>query len=88
MALQKINYLKLEDLKVGMEVTSIQLDKIYDTYIILSGIKLYEYKNREFTWKGIISKINKEQLCASEENEVLIYNSSLRAMENGTYDYE
>lgn len=80
----KINYLKYEDLKVGMEVTSKELERIYDTYIVLSNAKLLQEK-RYCTMKGTIKEFGKDVLCAVEEDEVLVYYSSLEAMENDLY---
>lgn len=40
----EINYLKLEDLKIGMEVTSKQLERIYDIYIVLSDAEIIQEK--------------------------------------------
>lgn len=86
MALLKIDYLKLEDLRVGMLVNARQLDRIYDVYIILANTELIQFKNKETAWAGVISEISERPTCATEEDEVLIYNSSLKAMENGTYE--
>ena len=40
-----IKKLKLEDLKIGMRVNAIQLDNIYDTYIILNDISFNKNKH-------------------------------------------
>lgn len=84
MALQKINYLKLEDLKIGMEVETKQLERIYDVYIILSNVRVRQLR-RDVSVTGIIKEFNERQLCAVEDGDALFFNSSLQAMENGTY---
>ena len=77
-------YLKKEDLKIGMEITAKQLDRVYDLYVVINKAELVIEKYGS-TWKGTITEISKDELCAAENDEVLIYNDSLKAMENGTY---
>ena len=70
MALSKINYLKLEDIKIGMEVETKQLERIYDVYIILSNVRVRQLR-RDVLVTGIIKEFNERQLCAVEDGDAI-----------------
>lgn len=88
MTLQKINYLKLEDLKIGMVITDDQVRSIYNTYILLANPELVE-KDDEDVIQGTIVFIGREQNeeCAKAFKENVINNTRPCIIYN-TIDYE
>ncbi|MDE6750512.1 MAG: hypothetical protein K2K21_15850 [Lachnospiraceae bacterium] len=68
--------LSLDDLSIGMSVTSSQLSEILDTYIILKDVYLVKNRLGIGTFEGIVDAISKPEIRLTKPNSTLIYNDS------------
>lgn len=77
----------LEELKVGMRVTTEQLSNIYDIYINLYDIELVRDDIGVCKFEGIVESITKNKVPFKHdcENSVLVYNNPME--QYGYYDY-
>ena len=64
---------------IGKRVKAAQLDNIYDTYIILTDVKLIQDKLGICDHEGIIDEVSKTPIRLSKENSTLVYNDSFEA---------
>lgn len=83
-----MKYKSIDELKVGMEVTSEELEDILDTYIVLENSHLVP-KSTTFgtTYKGKIKKVSKSMIHPSKNGDVLIFNDSIERQEYCCYEY-
>lgn len=83
-----IKQLTLEDLKIGMRVNAVQLENIYDTYIILNNT----YRNKNKHTIGTIAFIGKE--VTQEAAHIFVPGASVctiykeKAYYDGDVDYD
>lgn len=68
--------LSLDDLSIGMSITSSQLSEILDTYIILKDVHLVKNGLGIGTFEGIVDAISKTEIRLTKPNSTLIYNDS------------
>ena len=61
---------------IGMKVRASQLSEIFDTYIILSDVKLVKDQMGIGTVEGIIDAISNTELRLTKSKSTLIYNDS------------
>lgn len=78
--------LSLDDLSVGMTVTSNQLSDILDTYIILRDVHLIKDCLGIGTFEGIIDAISKSEIRLTKPNSTLIYNDSFEREDYCEYE--
>lgn len=73
-----MKYKSVDELKIGMEVTTEELEDILDTYIILEDSHLVP-RSETFgtTYKGKIKKVSKNMLHPSKNGDVLVFNDSI-----------
>ena len=76
--------LKLEELQIGMEVTTLQLENIKDTYIVLDKVEVIQDKNGCYI-KGIVHGIATRMLAA-DVGQTLFYRSSLEDLEYVSFE--
>ncbi len=69
--------LSKQELKQGIRVYVPQLSNIYDTYIVLTNVKLVKDKFVCAEFGGIIGYFSTEPLSLTQDNSTLVYNSSL-----------
>lgn len=68
--------LPLDDLSIGISVTSGQLSEILDTHIILEDVHLVKNGLGIDTFEGIVDAISKTEIRLTKPNSTLIYNDS------------
>lgn len=78
--------LSLDDLSIGMTVTSSQLSDILDTYIILKDVHLVKNCLGIGTFEGIIDAISKSEIRLTKPNSTLIYNDSFEREDYCEYE--
>lgn len=73
-----MKYKSVNELKVGMEVTTEELEDILDTYIILEDSHLVP-RSETFgtTYKGKIKKYPKTCYTHQKNGDVLVFNDSI-----------
>lgn len=73
-----MKYKSVDELKIGIEVTTEELEDILDTYIILENSHLVP-RSETFgtTYKGKIKQISKNMLHPSKNGDVLVFNDSI-----------
>lgn len=74
-----MKYKSVNELKVGMEVTTEELEDILDTYIVLEDSHLVP-RSKTFgtTYKGKIKQISKSMIHPSKNGDVLVFNDSIK----------
>lgn len=67
------------DQYIGKRVNASQLDDIFDTYIILTDVKLVHDKLGIGDFEGIIDTVSKNKVRLSKSHSTLVYNDSFEA---------
>lgn len=67
----------IDELKVGMRVTTSQLSEIYGHYIILSDVKLVQDDMGVCKFEGIVDSITDVQIPFKNENSTLVYHDPM-----------